>query len=366
MTTSADVRNEVTQRLKVTSLLYALAMVVILFVLNALRWNLSSTMDLSFLLVAFAAAFLIIYAGTVALLVLRGPLARPLGEGLYMLAPAVCVSIFGAMRPAQFPEAFSWLALPSLAAGMAVSSGVVMRKSPSWPLVRSGGLALLGAAVLLGTTGAGPVGGAVGKAFLLSGALSLLAFTEHHADSRLRKVGTFFASDLRTGLATAGAVVLFLYLDVVRTELVDSNTAAMLEWSAVALLVLALAMVLHRGLRPVEEDIDWSTPLMTIKDREGDLVRATGAVKAFVDRGEREDLLIMMVATLRANRVPDEEIARIIQGLVRYQPREAPLALAWNHEANRRDERWKRQRLITDALNEAAKISGPDAAGERR
>lgn len=203
------------------------------------------------------------------------------------------------------------------------------------------------------------------KGLLLAGGLSFLALLEHHADARLRRVGDFFASDARTGLAAAGAAGLFLYLDVARPGL-DGNAAAMLEWTAVALLVLALAVMLHRRTPAHADELDWSVPLRGLQVGEGDLARATRAVEAFVDRGEREELVVMLVATLRANRVVDEEAARIIRKLVRYRPAEVPLALAWNYEDMRYDERRKRLRLVTDALKEAAKSTGRDAVVERR
>lgn len=361
--TRGRIKDDVEARLLVQTVLFILVLVVMLALINSIRENVRGTVDLTFLMVAFSAAAISVYAGTTAHLLFRGRLSRPLGESMYVMAPALCFFFMGALRPDPYPEALSFLALPALVVGLMAAGGSFTRgdRGQWWFLVRGTSLVMLGVVVFFLSPGAGAstLEGSLLKALMISGLLSLLALLGQHTNPSLRRLGEAFVSDARVAGLTIALVAFFVYVDSVRPALIreGSDLMAVAEWGLVAGAVLLFAFALlrmnfQRMAGPSEPD--WRSSFRNILVHDSDLVRATRAVERFVKDGQKEELLIMMVAALQANHVPEGEVAEVIQKVVRYQKEDVPLALAWTYGDLEKRERDRRMSIVAQALGAAS------------
>jgi hypothetical protein len=199
--------------------------------------------------------------------------------------------------------------------------------------------------------------------FALTGLLSLLALFYAHRRSALRLVGGAFRPTLSVLLLGALLSLLFIYLYVFRPPLQAGYDAyvILIEWLAVGIVAAALAIRFYLYFRrrsALPAMGDWTILLQKVTFEEGDLRRATTALRDFIENGRREGAVVLLTSTLLINQVTEERIERILSPIINYQRPTVPLLFRWTYGDLERKLREERVQMISSALAQMAEAVG--------
>jgi hypothetical protein len=83
------------------------------------------------------------------------------------------------------------------------------------------------------------------------------------------------------------------------------------------------------------------------------------AVDAFVEKGRKEDLLVVVTSALLANGLTERAISKMLSELIDYREREVPLAFTWTYEEIAAAGKLDRLSLVERTLDMAIKELDP-------
>lgn len=325
--------------------------------------------DLTFVILAVMAAGVIAYLGSIARATLRGNLVGPLSESVYYLAPATVMAVLFLFGPSTFPAVLSQLAGPGVALGAMLSAQNVLRftKGPVWLVLRAGVL-LLGAYfidVLFAGTGDQELGQAVLTGGALAASISMISLFREHSNPRLRSVGMAFARPWGFIISSLLIITITTYLLYFRPIAVaaDPTLTIMVEWVVMASAVLMVAILVWRSMRAdvvQEEPLDHALNELQVQ---GERAKVVEAVSAFVTGGFKEELLVVLVETLRDNGIDERDIAASLAELVRYHEPPVPLSWAWTYGDLMDVRRRKRSQVVKATLEKAAEATSRSPLG---
>jgi hypothetical protein len=356
---SSDTAKKIREEVGVDLFARNLLLIVFLIITGgflAITRGMVGGVDLSFVILAIMAAGVIAYLGSMARATLRGNLVGPLAESVYYLAPATVMAVLFLFGPSTFPAILSQLAWPGVALGAMLSAQNVLRftKGPAWLVLRAG--ALLVAAYFLSVLFAGTGDQELGQAVLTGGALaasiSMLSLFRDHSDLRLRSVGMAFARPWGFIISSLLITAITTYLLYFRPIAVaaDPTLTIMAEWVIIASAVLMVAILVWRSMRGEvvqEEPIDHALNNLRVQ---GERARVVEAVSAFVMGGSKEELLVVLVETLRDNGIDERDIAASLVELVRYYEPPVTLSWAWTYGDLMDVRRRKRSQVVRATL----------------
>jgi hypothetical protein len=207
------------------------------------------------------------------------------------------------------------------------------------------------------------LGAALLLAFAFVGVISLGGLMFAHSNPSLRRIGTLLSSSLNILLLAVLTALLTIYLMVFR-PLLETNyepLMVLIEWLAVALVaaIIGIRFYLYfrrRSAPPVMGD--WTVLVQKVSFEEGDLARATAAVRAFIDKGRKEGMVVLLTSTLVANHVPEERVEKIMQRIINYQQPRFSLLFRWTYGDLEGNLRQARAQMVVAALQEAAEEVG--------
>ena len=178
-------------------------------------------------------------------------------------------------------------------------------------------------------------------------------------------IAGYFRPSLNLLLLAVLGCLLTIYLLVFRPLLQSGYEAYVLliEWLAVGILaaVMALRFYLYfrrRSAAPVMGE--WTVLVQRISFEEGDLGKATSAIRDFIDQGRKEGLVVLLASTLFVNHVPQERIAQILERIIDYRRPSFALLFRWTYGDMERKSREDRARMVSSALVEMAEAVGAD------
>lgn len=196
-------------------------------------------------------------------------------------------------------------------------------------------------------------------AFAAVGLLSLIGLLYAHQNPALSSLGGFFRLTLNLMLLGVLGSLLTLYLMVFRPLLQVGYEAyvVLIEWLAVGILasVIGIRFYLYfrqRSGAPVMGD--WTVLVQKVSFEEGDLRRATAAVRDFIDQGRKEGVVVLLTSTLLLNQMPEERIEQILRRIINYQPPSFALLFRWTYGDRERKLREERAQMVMAALQETA------------
>ncbi|MGE5379321.1 MAG: hypothetical protein ACM3L5_00435, partial [Candidatus Saccharibacteria bacterium] len=318
--------------------------------------------DLSFALIAVIAAGIIVYAGSMVRLLMRGKLVRPIGEVVYILAPTAVLASVLAYGPSVFPSFLGSMTMPTIMLGAVMSADNIMkvRRGPAWLALRA--LALVVAGFLLQSLAAGvgmpDLGGAVLIGAVLAASLSLAALFREHSDPRWRSLGRAMARTSIFLIASALIIMAIVYVAYLRPLLMQSDSGAvmMIEWIVIGLSVLILALLARRSMREpaVNPKVDLENLLHGSLNVKGDQTKVVEAMTDFVAGGSKDRVLVLLISALRDSGLDDNEVLSVVGKLTNYHEDEVSLTWAWTYGDLAAKRRRERSRLMKETLEQAA------------
>lgn len=109
-----------------------------------------------------------------------------------------------------------------------------------------------------------------------------------------------------------------------------SNLSPYVEWTGICVFAALIFTIMRRGMQGsimVKNKLgDWKKHLQQITTYKGDrFVGFTEIIDDFVERGNRERLLVRLALFLHENRVGDDEISSLLAEIVNYEDEKMPL-----------------------------------------
>gem|GEM_PF-6974909 len=236
-----------------------------------------------------------------------------------------------------------------------------------WIVMR--GITLMGIGLILwfgmslqASSGEG-LGTALLLSFTISGLLSLLGLYYDHQNNSLRMVGETFRPTLNILLLSGILPLFFLYLYIFRPMLQAGNAAnvILIEWLAVGLIaaMVAIRFYLHFRARSAMTTMgNWTVLMQKVSFEEGDLRKATAALKGFIDAGKKEGIVVLLTSTLLINQISQERIGQILWFIINYQTPEVSLLFRWTYGDFQLKLREERIQIVTRVLADMADVVG--------
>jgi hypothetical protein len=224
------------------------------------------------------------------------------------------------------------------------------------------GLVLWFSTSLQASSGEG-LGTALLLSFILSGLLSLLGLYYDHQNKSLRMLGETFRPTLNILLLSGILPLFFLYLYIFRPMLQASNAAnvILIEWLAIGLITAMVAIRFYLYFRRNSEMTtmgNWTVLMQKVSFEEGDLRKATVALKGFIDAGKKDGIVVLLTSTLLINQISQERIGQILWFIINYQAPEVSLLFRWTYGDLQLKLREERIQIVTRALADMADVVG--------
>ena len=348
-----------------------LTMIFIIIFSGVIVWGLLSPSGrLGFIMYPLFLAVFLLYLASIFRIILKGTMANPLSDSINFFAPCLCVSLILVGFPSSIQTGLDPLVAPVFFLGVVLGVGVLSRSaSPSrWVLIRfviilSLGLVTLIVLSLLPYQHPDPMLPFL-LGSLLPGLISLLGLFHGHVILILRRLGRIFIKDSIVVLTSALGLLVLVYLYLLRPLAISeaSNQLPLLEWITVAI-VLTMAilwlLIQLRTLSKVRVTGSWGRKMGRVVKGEGDMEVATMAVNAFVEKGRKEDLLVVVTSALLANGLAESTISKMLSELVDYREKEVPLAFTWTYEEIAAAGKLDRLSLVERTLDIAIKELDP-------
>jgi hypothetical protein len=305
------------------------------------------------------------YAASLVNLLFKGRYAAPLVEAIRTAAITLFGCLLFSAPPPLIDPSYSALALPTLLVGC-LRAGLAFIRVHSWPLgvlmrvllIVAGGFWLQ--TLLTAWLGEGdPLAPIALPAMLAVAAVSLLALLSMNSNPFLAAIGRIMGRQVNLLLIIVLLIGVTAYVAYYRPGLMEDNgdLVQLVEWALVA---LAIALIAVKGMRYMrakgrtEGLADWSKLVQVVAQSKEEVREAGQVVGSFVDRGEKERLLVMLTSIMRMNGVAEARAAQVIAPLVRYSEPGIGLGFRWAVGDEERRRRRDREDLVKDITAEAA------------
>lgn len=199
-------------------------------------------------------------------------------------------------------------------------------------------------------------GSAIAYAMIVAAPVSLLSLFKNHSNPNMRILGRYLSNDKNMIFVALMAVLFFEYVIILRPLLAQRSPDAVVlfEWFFVALVAGYAAYYYRSYLNRISQDQlvgDWRSLMQTMKYDKGNLADSSRSVRLFLEEGESEGLIVLLVSVMLQNGLSTGKIEGLLQGLVRYRTEEAPpLMPRWTYGDYTARVQEARMRVLMSAL----------------
>jgi hypothetical protein len=199
-------------------------------------------------------------------------------------------------------------------------------------------------------------GSAIAYAMIVAAPVSLLSLFKNHSNPNMRILGRYLSNDKNMIFVALMSVLFFEYVIILRPLLAQRSPDAVVlfEWFFVALVAGYAAYYYRSYLNRISQDQlvgDWRSLMQTMKFDKGNLADSSRSVRLFLEEGESEGLIVLLISVMLQNGLSTGRIEGLLQGLVRYRTEEAPpLMLRWTYGDYTARVQEARMRVLMSAL----------------
>ena len=315
------------------SMLAALCYVVVFMVLyRDARINIRS------LFPAMIGTVACIYLSCLVQVILAEPLSTAFAKGLRMLSIAVLISLVLMFLPgAPFGSMIFCTMLLATGATAFLAYCLAAYSEHLWLMGRGIAIAML-ALTLSDIAYISSSLGFLNNILLLTGmavaGVSFIGILDDHSNDIVRRFGIFFRKCSNMISLTVLLFVVLLYMLWLRDALVRATPewATLAEWSIIAVIISIVVFRFWRFFKKEGQDRtlgDWKKLIQVISVNRGDGAEAYSAVEDFIERGEKEALLVLIVGSMHDEGASPIDTAKAISDLARYSENEPVRSFSW-------------------------------------
>lgn len=342
---------------KLAALTAALALLIILIgvIFSLLAPSEEGQMDLGFLSIPLMLFVLLYYVSALMTTTLEGPLARPLSSGTILLGSAIFMSLVLTTGP-WFRGRLD-VGVLAVTIGISLLAMTVTRPwKRSWfTISRTVTLAALGAfeAVLLWALGEE---GTALMAIAISLIAIVLSISWFNSRARFWRWTGWAASTPKLFGSYAVLTIITIYIMTARGLVAEigPDQLIMVDFGLTAGCALIVASIQFVASRFPEEGVlrNMEAPRSLTFFPEG-VEEFSAPIRNFVEQGEREWLVALLVRVLLENGLKEGETAPVLRILTRYQEPRRALWPSWRSERLEEGRRKARKATVSSVLNQA-------------
>ena len=307
-----------------------------------------ASMSLDILLVPLLASVSVFYAGVVVNRVLEGPLAELLVGSLYAGGFATFFALFLILNPGEMVNRAGVLlsaAFAVLLAYNALATVSRLRRNPglraaaiSATIYLEGQIMFRVITLLIKSSSSttppeliSAVGEFVNLGVTIAAIFTLMAVFKTSGNPYLSALGGIASNYLfSVSLSLIGALYYGFFLGGLSSFAPSiSNLSPYVEWTGICVFAALIFTVMRRGMQGsiiVEDRLgQWKKHLQNVTTYKGDrFVGFTEIIDEFIEKGDKQRLLIRLTLFLHENHVADDEISRLLAELIGYEDQKKP------------------------------------------
>ena len=332
-----------------------------------------ANMDL--LLIPLLASITIFYIASVVAITLEGVLAEVLTGTLYAAGFAAFFALFLVLQPGQafsqagylLSGAFGVLLVYNIVSTLARLRGAQALKAAtvSATIFMVGQIVLRLISLFISTSGASmPPGmaegitGFVSLGITIAGVFTLFAVFKSSKNAYLAATGSIAGNYLfSVSLSLIGALYYGFFLGGLRSYAPGiENLSPYIEWTGICVFAAIIFTVMRRGMQDsimIKNRLgEWGKHMQEITTYKGDrFVGFTEVIDDFVERGNRERLLVRLALFLHENQAGDDEISGLLAPLINYRDESSPdMARSGRAEAIEMENKLRRLSLLQNTI----------------
>jgi len=332
-----------------------------------------ANMDL--LLIPLLASITIFYVASIVSITLEGILAEVLTGTLYAAGFASFFALFLVLQPGQafsqagylLSGAFGVLLVYNVVSTLARLRGAQALKAAtvSATIFMVGQIVLKLISLFISTSGASmPPGmaegitGFVSLGITIAGVFTLFAVFKSSKNTYLAATGSIAGNYLfSVSLSLIGALYYGFFLGGLRSYAPGiESLSPYIEWTGICVFAAIIFTVMRRGMQGsimVKNRLgEWGKHMQEITTYKGDrFVGFTEVIDDFVERGNRERLLVRLALFLHENQADDDEISGLLAPLINYRDVSPPdVARSGRAEAVEEENKLRRLSLLQDTI----------------
>jgi len=343
-----------------------------------------ANMDL--ILIPLLASITIFYVASIFSITLEGVLAEVLVGTLYAAGFASFFALFLILQPGQafsqagflLSGAFGVLLVYNVVSTLARLRGAQALKAAtvSATIFMVGQIVLRLISLFISTSGASmPPGmaegitGFVSLGITIAGVFTLFAVFKSSKNTYLAATGSIAGNYLfSVSLSLIGALYYGFFLGGLGIE----SLSPYIEWTGICVFAAIIFTVMRRGMQGsimIKNRFgEWGKHKQEITTYKGDrFVGFTEVIDDFVERGNRERLLVRLALFLHENKADDDEISGLLAPLINHRDEKPPeVARSGRAEAVEEENKLRRLSLLQDMIRQIIPpgSGGPVAGGK--
>ena len=307
-----------------------------------------ASMSLDILLVPLLASVSVFYAGIVLNRTLEGPLAELLVGSLYAGGFATFFALFLILNPGEMVNQAGILLSAAFAVLLAYNALATVSRLRRNPALRAASISatiyLEGQIIyrvitllIKSSSSTTPpelitaVGEFVNLGVSIAAVFTLMAVFKTSGNPYLSALGGIASNYLfSVSLSLIGALYYGFFLGGLSSFAPSiSNLSPYVEWTGICVFAALIFTVMRRGMQGsiiVEDRLgQWKKHLQDVTTYKGDrFVGFTEIIDDFVERGDKQRLLIRLTLFLHENHIADDEISRLLTELIGYEDQKKP------------------------------------------
>ncbi|MGD2141876.1 MAG: hypothetical protein PVH79_00165 [Candidatus Bathyarchaeota archaeon] len=348
-----------------------------------------AAINLDILLIPLLASVSIFYIASLIGVIFEGVLAEVLSGTLYSAGFASFFALFLMLQPGAIYAQAGYLlaaAFGILLIYNLVSTVARLRKSHAFKaatvsatIFLEGQIILRLLSLLIGMSGASmPPGMAEGLTSFVSlgitiaGIFTFLAVFKSSRNSYLEALGSIAGNYMfSVSLSLIGALYYGFFLGGLSAYAPGiENLSPYIEWTGICVVAAIIFTVMRKGMQGsimVRNRLgEWKKHRQEITTYKGDrFVGFTEVIDDFIEKGDRDRLLVKLAVFLHENQASDDEISSLLTEIINYQDEKAPpLAPTGRSEAIFEMNRTKRLDLLQNTIRKIIPPQGGEAPME--
>jgi len=348
-----------------------------------------ANMDL--ILIPLLASLTIFYVASIVSITLEGVLAEVLTGTLYAAGFASFFTLFLILQPGQafsqagflLSGAFVVLLVYNVVSTLARLRGAQALKAAtvSATIFMVGQIVLRLISLFISTNGASmPPGmaegitGFVSLGITIAGVFTLFAVFKSSKNTYLAATGSIAGNYLfSVSLSLIGALYYGFFLGGLRSYAPGiESLSPYIEWTGICVFAAIIFTVMRRGMQGsimIKNRFgEWEKHMQEITTYKGDrFVGFTEVIDDFVERGNRERLLVRLALFLHENQADNDEISGLLAPLINYRDENAPdVARSGRADEIEEDNKLRRLSLLQETIRQIIPpgSGGPGEGGE--
>lgn len=321
-------------------------------------------------------AAIVLYVGLVVSLLIAGKMSRPLTYAAVVLATTVFLAV---ASPTLFRGA-TGLDMAILLTGIIGAAHFLSRAYSEFTgvvtrafLIAAIGILYYAAVTAVDMPLLSELALLVLIAFVSTAVYSVLGILKRHSNERIAYVGELFARIESPAIVSVVVAVIMAYGLLIRQSLTDMGAfgLAVLEWAALSGAVLFIFIKIQSTLLA-----DSAKRVLDVRGKDGvysdkvEMEKAAMDVRAFIDDGKKEGLILRLTTALVNNNVPENKARPVLSIIIDHENvKEPPAMFKWavgNIEASNRKSRSKAVDAMMTAMASAVNGEGNHGANNRK